>query len=173
MTMKRRQVLPPVEEQMSYLVTNSNRELSDYLQGLLSTNGTSSSSGASSASSAAMLSDGRAFSADLSSVLMSEKDDADKSIKEKGQLVLNKALYNGVHDDPDEKNSLVGSDLASTKSNSTLDGLRMLEQDGKVSQAEWQKAFPDNEQSDYSVLETIGSGLLSAAKLAGSVMAFL
>ncbi len=157
---------------MSYLVTNSNRELSDYLQGLLSANGTSSSSG-SSASSAAELSDGRAFSADLSSVLMSQKDSSDKTIKDHGQLVLNKALYNGVHDDPDEKNTMVGSDSNNSQAKSTLDGLRMLEQDGKVNQTEWQKAFPEGQQSDYSVLETIGSGLLSAAKLAGSVMAFL
>lgn len=161
-----------LEEQMSYLVTNSNRELSDYLQGLLSANGTSPSSG-SSASSTAELSDGRAFSADLSSVLMSQKDSSDKTIKDHGQLVLNKALYNGVHDDPDEKNTMVGSDSANSQSKSTLDGLRMLEQDGKVDKSEWQKAFPEGKQSDYSVLETIGSGLLSAAKLAGSVMAFL
>lgn len=103
-----------LEEQMSYLVTNSNRELSDYLQGLLSANGTSSSSG-SSASSTAELSDGRAFSADLSSVLMSQKDSSDKTIKDHGQLVLNKALYNGVHDDPDEKNTMVGSDSANSQ----------------------------------------------------------
>ncbi|MGN0908312.1 MAG: hypothetical protein ACI4NA_01710 [Succinivibrio sp.] len=155
---------------MSYLVTSSNKDLSEYLQGLMGATGSSASSSASAAS--AELSDGRTFSADLSSVLMSQKDESDKSVKDKAQLVLNKVLYNGVRDDPDEKNS-IGSDSANPKANSTLDGLKMLEQQGKVNQTEWQKAFDDNQQSDYSVLETIGSGLLSAAKLAGTVMAFL
>jgi hypothetical protein len=160
---------------MSYLVTNSNRDLSEYLQQLLGTTGTSSAASSSTASTtAAELSDGRAFAADLSSVLMAQKDESDQSVKDQGQLVLNNALYDGVHDDPDSINS-IGSDSTNTSDDaqSTLDGLKMLEQDGKVNQAEWQKAFPEGQQSDYSVLETIGSGLLSAAKLAGTVMAFL
>ena len=153
---------------MSYLVNNSNTELSNYVQSLLSSSGNSDSTAS---STTAELSNANAFSTDLSGVLLSQKDDSDESIKNQGQLVLNKTLYNGVHDDPDEKNTTDGN-VKSDQSNSTIEGLKMLSTNS-TNTTEWQKVFPENQQSDYSVLDSLGNGLLTAAKIAGSVIPFL
>lgn len=153
---------------MSYLVNNSNTELSNYVQSLLSSSGNSDSTAS---STTAELSNANAFSTDLSGVLLSQKDDSDESIKNQGQLVLNKTLYNGVHDDPDEKNTTDGN-VKSDQSNSTIEGLKMLSANS-TNTTEWQKVFPENQQSDYSVLDSLGNGLLTAAKIAGSVIPFL
>ncbi|MDD6319128.1 MAG: hypothetical protein PUA61_09820 [Succinatimonas hippei] len=153
---------------MSYLVNNSNTELSNYVQSLLSSSG---NSGSTASATTAELGNAKAFSTDLTGVLLSQKDNSDESIKNKGQLVLNKALYNGVHDDPDEKNTTDGN-VKSDQSNSTIEGLKMLSENS-TNATEWQKVFPENQQSDYSVLDSLGNGLLTAAKIAGSVIPFL
>lgn len=141
---------------MSYSVTSDNRELSEYVQSLLSA--TSSTTNVQSAGS------GNLFSEALKQV-NSSSDSPSLKNSGTGVLVLNRVLTGG-------------STLTSTHETQELSkkqGFDLLEQQAP-SQVEWQKAFgkttSENDEG-WGVLETLGSGLMTAAKIAGCILPFV
>lgn len=135
---------------MSYSVTSDGRDLSDYVQSLLA--GTQGKTGSLSGLSSS--GDGNAFSEALKKV---------SGQSSSGQLVLNSVIS--------------GTSLGSTQETQELSkrqGFDLLEKQGP-DQGEWQKAFgrTEEETDGWSVLETLGSGLLTAAKIAGTILPFV
>jgi hypothetical protein len=146
----------------SYLVSQANSDLSNYLQQLLAAG---SGKAQQKTDALADAQDGRAFSADLASMLGSMKDTGDSKLHESRELVLKKALTDGVCDDPDEAQKLPGS-LKGTK-------FEALENNAPT-EAEWNRVFEEKpSDDDWSVLGALGNGLLTAAKIAGGIAAIL
>lgn len=134
----------------AYLVTNSENAAKTGVQNALATLAAYHSSG-SSVDVASETAEGINFDASLSSMLKQMTDETDKDLKEIKDKKFAEEQYKLPSSSEERKNSFIRTD-------------------GRTD-AGWKALENQTKPEDYSILGSIGDGLLTAAKIAGAIIA--